>query len=321
MNARIPVVIRSIGMLFLERGEPVNKRIPSVLEEIPAGYLEEAIHQGRVEEFSYETYDAFAYQVKRKTLHKKALVYLPASYDATKPYNVFYLMHGGGGNERTYLGNHPDFPRQFHHSYGFKNILDHAIEDGKIQPLIVVCPTYNNESDRDSWDFDRAIRLTSLFPRELMNDLVPAVESHYSTYAETVTEEGLRASRDHRGFGGFSMGSVSTWHVFDHCLKYFRFFLTMSGNCGNGSEQDAAVKRSGLGITDFFVFTATGTEDFAYSGFKQQVMNMGRYYTDSFRFADTQEEGKLSYRENGGAAHDYAFANQYIYNGLQFFWS
>ena len=94
----------------------------------------------------------------------------------------------------------------------------------------------------------------------------------------------------------------------------------MSGNCGDGLQQDEAVKRSCFGMNDFFMFTATGTADFAYDGFRQQVMTMGRYYTDSFRFADTQSEGNLSYREKRGATHDYAFANQYIFNGLQFFW-
>ena len=106
-----------------------------------------------------------------------------------------------------------------------------------------------------------------------------------------------------------SMGSVAAWHVFDHCLDYFRYFITMSGNCGDGSCQDTAVKRAGLGLTDFFLFTATGTDDFACGGFRQQVMNMGRYFADSFRFADTQEEGNLAYREKKGATHDYAYAN------------
>ena len=68
------------------------------------------------------------------------------------------------------------------------------------------------------------------------------------------------------------------------------------------------------------MFTATGTEDFAYDGFRQQIMNMGQFFTDSFCFSDTQEEGNLSYREKQGATHDYAYANQYLYNGLQFFW-
>lgn len=298
----------------------MNKRIPEMLEEIPDGYLRTAKHQGRIETFEYETYDALRYRSKESKMQKRALVYLPYGYDEKKKYNVFYLMHGGGGNEKTYLGKHLGFPKQPFEAYHFQDIIDHAIEDGKIAPLIIVCPTYNNQSERDSFDYNLAIRLTSLFPQELMNDLVPAVESHYNTYTETFDSVGLRKSRDHRGFGGFSMGSVATWHVFDLCLDYFRYFITMSGNCGDGSQQDDAVKKSGFGINDFFVFTATGTEDFAYEGFRRQVMNMGKYYTESFRFADTQKEGNLSYREKKGATHDYAFANEYIYNGLQFLW-
>ena len=49
-------------------------------------------------------------------------------------------------------------------------------------------------------------------------------------------------------------------------------------------------------------------------------MSMGRYFTDSFQFTDTEEGGNLSYREKENAVHDYAYANQYIYNGPQFFW-
>ena len=44
------------------------------------------------------------------------------------------------------------------------------------------------------------------FQKELAEDLIPAVETAYKTYAETVDPAGLKASRLHRGFGGFSMG-------------------------------------------------------------------------------------------------------------------
>lgn len=33
-----------------------------------------------------------------KSLH----VYLPSGYDASKQYNILYLMHGGGDNHRCY---------------------------------------------------------------------------------------------------------------------------------------------------------------------------------------------------------------------------
>lgn len=31
-----------------------------------------------------------------------------------------------------------------------KHVIDHAIQDGRMQPMIIVCPTYNNTSPEDS---------------------------------------------------------------------------------------------------------------------------------------------------------------------------
>ena len=76
------------------------------------------------------------------------------------------------------------------------------------------------------------MKLTDQFHNELVNDIVPAVESKYSTYAEDVTHEAIVASRDHRGFGGFSMDSVNTWCTFRYALDCFRYFIPMSGNYG-----------------------------------------------------------------------------------------
>lgn len=96
-------------------------------------------------------------------------------------------MHGGWSNEYTYLGS-PDEP------HGMKYILDHGIANGKIQPMIVVCPTYNNTSSEDSGDYSLALRLTDNYHNELINDLIPAVEGKYSTYAEDTTPEAIAAS-------------------------------------------------------------------------------------------------------------------------------
>lgn len=82
-----------------------------------------------------------------------------------------------------------------------------------MQPMIIVCPTYNNTSGQDSTDYGLTLQLTDQYHNELVNDLLPAVEGRYSTWAENTTPKGLCASRDHRGFGGFSMGSVTTWHL------------------------------------------------------------------------------------------------------------
>ncbi|EKC53554.1 esterase/lipase-like protein, partial [human gut metagenome] len=82
--------------------------------------------------------------------------------------------------------------------------------------------------------------------------MIPAVESKYSTYAESVTKEGLEASRDHRGFGGFSMGSVNTWNTFRYCMDYFRYFMPMSGSYSTDGQYMAdLVRQQGYGSDDF----------------------------------------------------------------------
>lgn len=299
-----------MGWLFHQGG---GRTIPEELEYVPEGYTNPAQHQGTLEKLEYQTWESFSYEEHTQKLTKTAWVYLPYGYTDQQQYNVLYLSHGGWSNETTTMGT-PDSP------HDFKHIVDHAIEDRKIQPLIIVLPTYNNTSQSDSGDYSLALRLTDNFHRELVNDLIPAVESKYSTYAETTDRAGLAASRDHRGFGGFSMGSMNTWRTFQHALDCFRYFAPSSGGpIGDGEFMADIVRDSGYGPGDFFIFTASGTEDFAYSGFKRGVLAMGE--TDVFTFADSEQEGNLSFREREGYTHDGRAANEYMYNALRFFWN
>ena len=63
----------------------------------------------------------------------------------------------------------------------FKHIVDHAIEDGLIQPLIIVLPTYNNTSESDSGSYSLALRLVDNFHNELVNDLINAARANTET--------------------------------------------------------------------------------------------------------------------------------------------
>ena len=72
--------------------------------------------------------------------------------------------------------------------------------------------------------------LTQKEVKELVEDLLPAVESKFHTYAETMTPAGFKATREHRAFGGFSMGSVTTWYAFIENLPYFSKFVPLSGD-------------------------------------------------------------------------------------------
>ena len=263
----------------------------------------------------YQTWESFTYDQHSRRLTKAAWVYLPFGYDGNQRYNIFYLSHGGWSNEETVLGTDAN-------PSDLKLAVDHAIADGKMVPMILVCPTYNNTDPQDSWDYGLAIQLTDNFHNELVNDLIPAVEGRYSTYANGDTStEGLRASRNHRGFGGFSMGSVNTWHTFQYCLDFFRYFMPMSGNMGDGGWADAVVKASDWGPEDFFIWTATGTEDFAGGSFAAQIRSMAMTYDDTFRLANNERDGNLSFRVREGGSHGPVESNDYTYNALCWFWN
>lgn len=219
-------------------------------------------------------------------------------------------MHGGWSNETSTFGT-PSNPSSF------KNVIDNAIQNGEIKPMIIVCPTYNNTSSNDSDNFSLALNLNRNYHNELLNDLIPAVESKYSTYAKDTTPEELRNSREHRGFGGFSMGSVATWRTFQNCLDYFKYFMPMS--CGTSLDDDTIWEAAqNYNNNDYFVFTMTGTDDFAYSYVNQRVQKMrdSDYFTELT--ADTN--GNFVYRIMDGYSHNGFSANTYTYNGLCWFW-
>lgn len=287
--------------------------VPQELKIIPEEYYQTADQQGTLVDLYYDTYESFSYTEKSKPLQKHAVVYLPYGYSMGQKYDVFYLMHGGWGDENMTLGT-PNSPASF------KNIIDHAVAVGEMRPLIIVSPTYNNtnENGRDSANFSLAMQLTANYHNELINDLIPAVEGTYSTYAASVSKDDLIASRDHRGFGGFSMGSVATWRTFQYGLDYFRYFLPLS--CGTSlNDEEIFAAAAGRDPDDYFVFVLTGTDDFAYSYDKGRtdLMRASEYFSD----VDDNGTGNFAFRVKEGYSHDGIAAMEYTYNGLLWFWN
>ena len=175
---------------------------------------EECPQAGTLERLDYGTK---AYATDGRDVQKSAWIYLPYGYSEEQQYNILYLMHGTGDNEEYWL-------KKF--SYN-KTMVDNLIYQGEIAPLIIVTPTFYVEDDC----LDGLDPLTYSFKDELRNDLMPAVEAKYSTYAETCDETGFTASREHRAFAGLSRGAVTTLHsVFTGCLDYFSTFGTFSAS-------------------------------------------------------------------------------------------
>ncbi|MBQ7931652.1 MAG: esterase [Clostridia bacterium] len=280
--------------------DPGSPMIPEELKEIPEEYYSAAEEQGTLTELFYDTWESKTYEQKTTKLTKRAIIYLPYGYDESKEYNTFYYMHGGWGNETTQMGT-PERPS------GFKNVIDHAIQNGEIEPMIVVCPTYNNENPDDSANYTLAFyTLTANYHNELVNDLIPAVDSTYSTIPD----------RDHRAFGGFSMDSVTTWYTFVNCLDQFRYFIPSSGAMDyQGDDVDAAVTASGHSPEDFFIFACTGTEDFEYYNFSDQMEGMLAQPSGNF-----VEGENIVFYVKEGYSHSGIAATEYTYNGLLSIW-
>jgi enterochelin esterase-like enzyme len=124
-------------------------------------------------------------------------VYTPPAYSADKKYPQLYVLHGIGGNERE------EWTRG-----GVANvILDNLIADKKIEPMVVVFPNGNATADPDAGG--RGGRGGGFggwgkpFENELLKDIIPYIESHYSVIAD----------REHRAVTGLSMGGGQALNI------------------------------------------------------------------------------------------------------------
>ena len=259
----------------------------------PDYYLDRASNPGQVIEEHYNGPKG----------QNRLYVYLPPGYDESKKYNIFYLMHGGGENERTLF---------FQNDTMMQNIFDHMIENGELEPLIVVTPTFNQSEAEGFWS-------------EYRQTVVPFVEGKYSTYAESTDLAGLQASRFHRGYGGFSMGSVSTWAVLTHCLDITAYFMPLSGDHWGGTKTSAdkaraiakAVDDSGLQKNEYFIMCATGTEDIAYPNLGPQVEEMKKL--DQFIYTSDLSQGNFYFMLANGPDHWWGHVRHYVYDMLPYF--
>ena len=187
---------------------------------VPNEFFAEANLKGTVELLEYESKDYT--RGNQPATHKPAYVYLPYGYDTAKQYDIIYLLHGWTGVAEEYFYGRDGNDRHL------VNLFDNMIEHGLCKPFIAVSPTWDKDNRPKDWS--ESCREAAVFAQEYVNDLIPAVESHYSTYATTTDEAGILASRGHRALGGFSLGSITTWYVFEQAFPYSRWYLPMSGD-------------------------------------------------------------------------------------------
>ena len=174
----------------------------TISDSIPEKYSEIRNDEGAgtVKSISYTDHDS----ENGNTYTKKANIYLPANYSEDKKYNVLYLLHGIGGDENEW-GMYNDESK-------VKAMMDNLAYYGDIDSFIVVTP--NGKASESG-----SIPSFYNFGAELRNDLIPYIDSHYSTYAD----------RDHRACAGLSMGGMQTINIgIGECVDLFSYFGAFS---------------------------------------------------------------------------------------------
>lgn len=137
-----------------------------------------------------ERTEVFEYDSTVTGARRKAVVYLPPKYSPDKKYPVLYLLHGIGGNEWEWKGYvHADV------------VVDNLIAAGKATPMIIVMPNGRALADDRVPASDKIYSPENAggfakFERDLLDCLIPAIQSKYST----------STNREQRAIAGLSMG-------------------------------------------------------------------------------------------------------------------
>jgi len=221
MNSKISLVavVALVGWAVWAAALVAQTAAPPTFAPAPEGFdvRRPGVATGRVERIEYASTVTGG--------KRPAMVYTPAGYSPARKYPVLYLLHGIGGNETHWT--------QFGAA---DSILDNLIAANRAVPMIVVMPNgrASNEpstmfagrggrrgdgrgaaSDANGQGRGQAgaaqpggggrpggaamgveFQAYAAFERELITDLIPHIESHYS----------VQGDREHRALAGLSMG-------------------------------------------------------------------------------------------------------------------
>jgi len=173
--------------------QPAPRRMPPIVlapddiravPDAPEGY------KAKREGIPHGTLTMIEYDSKTVGTRRKMNVYTPPGYSKDTKYPVVYLLHGIGGDETEWI--------RFAHP---AELFDNLIADGKMVPLIAVFP--NGRAQKDDRPGDNPFTTApafAVFERDLLDDVIPAIESRYSA----------KTDRESRALAGLSMGGGQT---------------------------------------------------------------------------------------------------------------
>lgn len=217
-----------------------NEGFKNSLLEIPSSTPGSLPHD--IRDVPHGKVDYIHYYSKALGGVNNAIVYTPADYgrNRSKQYPVFYLISGTTDTEEVYL------------KVGRMNyILDNLLAEGKAQDMIVVLPYGNPTKLLHSQDVGGMMR--DVVSEDIVDDLMPYIESHYRTINDA----------DHRAIGGFSRGGNQGLSIGLHNLDKFSYLCSYSSFTSTDipSVYDEYYKTNAK-INLFWL--GVGTDDFLY---------------------------------------------------------
>ena len=174
-------------------------------------------------EFTHGTYES-----KTCGLERGYCILLPADYSEDKQYPVLYLLHGIFGNEYSFSGDA---------SNKIKEIVGNMAADGLIDETIIVCPNMYASSDpnqQPGFDAESCLPYDN-FINDLVNDLMPHIESTYS----------VLTGRENTYLAGFSMGGRETLFITLQKPELFGYVCAISAAPGIVATTDKFMTHPG----------------------------------------------------------------------------
>ncbi len=295
-----------------------------LMDPLTSIYTQEATHKGTIDTLSYYV------NINDQQFEKQALVYLPYGYDAadqSKNYNVVYLAHGGGDNPGSWFSTDRT-------PYPLNIVADRLVEEEKMDPVIIVSASYypplSFNSDKG---MENTIAYCKDFNKEVRKYLIPSVAKKYNTYLKSTDDDSITATRQHRAFGGFSMGSLTTWYQLAFDPYAFSNYLPLCGDLWTYDEEgeklpteisakwlDDQLAATPFRGKDLNILAYTGDKDIAYVpelNLVKAIAGNSKYLSYS---NDINSPDNLHFVILPDADHSYVNTNQYLADALPRLW-
>jgi len=181
--------------------EDAGKQSAAAAGAAPKGFdvRRDGIERGTTETVEYDS--------KTVGVKRKMVIYTPPGYSKGAKYPVLYLLHGIGDDETGWkVKGSADV------------VLDNLYADKKLIPMIVVMPNGRASADPPPANpfAGNPFQAYAAFEEDLLKDVIPYIESHYS----------VQADRDHRALAGLSMGGGQSLNF---GLKHLETFAWVGG--------------------------------------------------------------------------------------------